>query len=89
MLLEYSGYGQTLPALTKFLNGYALTVTRLKRDDDGSIEVMKFFRDKEKHSLHVCGVNISACVLATVEGLVGYGYHVKVLKKAWERVSLE
>ncbi len=66
--------GKTHPTaseLTTLTDGYNRTFTLAKTCQDGSPQVVELMKKKRlpKRIVRVCGVNTTACVLATVKGL--------------------
>jgi len=84
VFMEYKGCGHTHPDLVELVESYDKVAYVVKSEDDGGC----YFHnrhDKEKWKfmkIQVCGVNISACVQATVETLIDIGYDVEVVRKA-------
>lgn len=68
---EIANHTRTIWRLRKLLRSYPYTATVYKNKDDGSKPVIrtlnKYRYDTDK--IFVCGVNICACVRATVKGL--------------------
>jgi nicotinamidase-related amidase len=70
ILVEYVGYGHTLPKLFKIVDDYHRAFISRKCRDDGSDGVSNLIKSNHLHSnLRICGVNTDACVLSTVRGL--------------------
>ena len=85
ILVEFKGYGITHPQITDAidnleLGGYLGLVS--KRDDCGSTEIHAELRlldlDSEVEEFIMCGVNTTACVLATALGLSRLYPHAKI-----------
>lgn len=72
VLVEYEGCGPTHKCLLQLLKGYPYKARVHKKDDDGSTEIIRTLRRRgfNEECLRVCGVNVDACVWATVEGLL-------------------
>lgn len=85
VLLRYIDSGPILYEISDAVDGYTRKTTVIKRDDDGSREVMKAINRKKFSSerIRVCGVNIGYCVQDTVCGLLSWPeVVVEVAKKA-------
>ena len=70
-ILEYAGCGVTYKNILGSVFPYDKVYSITKEADDGStgvLDMLKYLGQKIKEFL-VCGVNASACVSATVEGL--------------------
>ena len=92
VVLEYANMGRTLPRIRKYLDSYDKTIYQIKKEDDGSREVIKALNHNgfnNVYSLAVCGVNINACVSKTVRNLVEtYDKTIKVIKNAcWGNIT--
>ena len=82
VVLEYLTWGETIPEITSLLKDSKHLVLK-KNLDDGSVALdRKFHKQKKNIRFVVAGVNIGACVMDTVCGLIKKGYHVKVIRKA-------
>ncbi len=70
ILLEYVGFGTTLPSIYNMIDGYDQVFIG-RKNDDGSHEVSGIINgfSLPKNNFKVCGVNTDACVLRTVRGL--------------------
>jgi len=71
VFVEYEDLGRTIPYLTNLTKEYDKVHFITKEDDDGSYEIIEYFRDNKIpfNKVTICGINKSACVFATVEGL--------------------
>lgn len=71
IVLEYLGYGQTLYPLSIALDYDRVFYARKDRDD-GSQEVVRILKQVRARvsEFVICGVNASACVLSTINGLM-------------------
>jgi len=72
ILVEYGGFGETIPKIKQLLDDYGNMLYVLeKSSDDGSYEIEMCLIDAwiETEKFLVCGVNTEACVRATAEGL--------------------
>ena len=76
IFLEYWNAGITNPSLMKIVEGYDNFTIMKKSQDDGSQEVLEALSIKTHYRLWVCGVNIDACVIDTVEGCIKKGFSV-------------
>lgn len=76
IFLEYRAHGETLHDVAKYTYGYDRVYHASKNRDDGSYrveELVSAYNLPEK--FFVCGVNYSACVKSTVEGMIeDYGW---------------
>ena len=86
ILVEYQNCGPSHSGFYKLLKNYRHKSRIHKRDDDGSLEILRAihrrgFNDKW---LRVCGVNSDCCVAATIRGLLDRSpeSHVDVVKSA-------
>jgi len=72
--------GGTILAIQNVWAGYPNVTTIEKSDDDGSCEVL----DKHPHGpFMLCGINLSACVRATANGLYdNSNENIQVIRKA-------
>lgn len=71
VLVEYANSGETLPEIAVLLKGYHRYTKLTKWSDDGGFEICRRIREKEfpDKNILICGVNINACVGATVRTL--------------------
>ncbi len=71
-IVEFRGYQDTIQPLLDAVEGYDKFSFVFKEYNDGSQELANMFaQDSFKPSkMYICGVNIEACVLNTVEGLM-------------------
>lgn len=72
IFVEYEGCFPTFKGLLGLTKNYALRSRITKRQDDGSLEVIKCIKRRSFYDkdIRVCGVNADCCVYATVEGLL-------------------
>lgn len=72
IIVEYRDCGDTHSGFSKLLRNYPHKARIRKRDDDGSLEVLRTIRRRGFNDqwLRVCGVNSDCCVCATVIGLL-------------------
>ena len=93
LLVEYVGYneneilGTTHPDLTSLLEGYSKIINVKKSQDNGSDNIFEAIRislckDPLQMRLTVCGVNIMACIVRTVRGLLVKGFDLILAKNA-------
>lgn len=92
IVLEYGNYAReeevlyydTYKAIMANLTGYPFFKYKFKWIDCGSAEVIQSLRELNYNSkkITICGVNTSACVAETVEGLIQAKYKINVIKKA-------
>lgn len=86
LIVEYADCGDTHHGFFDLLKGYPYRARCRKREDDGSIEVIRALRRREFNMSHlrVCGVNGDACVVETVSGLLDRlpRTRIDVVKKA-------
>lgn len=70
IILEYIGFGHTLPSIKKLISSYPRALVVRKLDDDGSREVMGAIKSyKLSNKLRMVGVNTDCCVYATTASL--------------------
>lgn len=71
LLVTFDGKGDVIPQIQEDLEGYPYQKTVVKKDDDGSQEIMAFFQEGAvfPSELRVVGINTCCCVFSTVEGL--------------------
>src|SRR5690349_19681763 len=93
-LLEYFDFGPTHPKVTEALAGYRRKFVVQKHQDDGSAQVQAVMMKKlgaktlaasqrlKKRTLTLCGVNLTACVIETVIGLITKGFTCQVVSAA-------
>lgn len=88
IIVEYAGCDSTHQGILNLLAGYRDKARVIKRDDDGSAEILSVLRRRGFYGGHlrVCGVNTDCCVAATVDGLLSrdLGMRVDVVKSACE-----
>jgi nicotinamidase-related amidase len=90
ILLEYDGCGRSHEGFANLLKNYPRKARIRKKDDDGSLEVIRTLRRRAfpDTRLRICGVNADCCVCATVWGLLCKLDHSQIegVKKAcgWE-----
>jgi len=86
VLVEMCSFGPTNPEIKRVLKGYDNYTTVKKFGCDGSVQVSKALRKKWKMTppttLKIAGVYTTACIGATVDGLLDKGYQVKVIEEA-------
>jgi hypothetical protein len=84
VILEYDQCGRTATRILKELWHYSRVIRMVKYIDDGSIAVFHAMRRKNIRPKHikVCGVNTSACISKTVEGLNLLSIPITVLSNA-------
>lgn len=72
VLVEYVGFGTTLPEILKEAKKSPMLTRVDKENDDGAWEVFKTVTDwgYDYWTLRICGVNANMCVRDTVTGLV-------------------
>jgi hypothetical protein len=67
VFIEYSGAGKTMPSLIKACSSYEVII---KCEDDGSSNLINPLSKYKCKNLLICGVNTSACVYSTIQGLL-------------------
>lgn len=86
ILVEYANCGPSHNGFYRLLRNYDKKSRIGKRDDDGSVEIIRAIRRRGFNDrwLRVCGVNADCCVAATVSGLLERlpGSHVDLVKSA-------
>lgn len=79
VVLEFKGFGKTLYALRRELEGYDKVRYVPKNDEDGSHEVNGVIGELTKsRNFRICGVNTDQCVYSTARGLKVLKYRVEV-----------
>ncbi len=72
IILEYTDndnkFGQSVPEILEAVDGYKNCFFRTKMNNDGGKEVsdIMYEQDLDVSEFEVCGVNLDACVMATV-----------------------
>lgn len=86
VLVEYHQCGPSHSGFYKILKDYPNKSCIKKRDDDGSMEILRAIRRRgfNENWLRVCGVNADCCVARTVQGFLERSpdSHVDVVKSA-------
>lgn len=86
IVLEFLGQGKTQSVIMELLRDYGNYSVVGKKDSDGSKQVTDILREKwglvNPVALNVCGIYTTACVAATVDGLVKNKYKVNVILEA-------
>ena len=79
VVVQYCGFGKTLYALRRELDGYDKVRYIIKHTDDGSHEVNGVIGELTKsRNFRICGVNTDQCVYFTTRGLKILRYRVEV-----------
>lgn len=84
-LVEYSGYGPTVPAITKHLKKYPHVMTVEKYACDGGSAIHRAAEehfDITKATYQLCGLYTCDCVQKTAKGLMYYGHAVEIIEEA-------
>ena len=90
ILLEYIGFGKTLPSIKNAISSYPKAIVVRKGDDDGSKEVAKAIKSyKLSRKLRVVGVNTDCCVYQTTSSLsLKHHFSIDVITKACNSACL-
>ncbi len=93
ILVEFDGFKRTDKAIRDELKGYSKTATVKKYGSNGSDQVEAVLAKKWNLGIplnvKICGVYTTACVSATVKGLVNKGFRVTVISEACDNSGKE
>lgn len=84
LVVEYEDSGETDERILKQLESYGFWNKATKPFDDGSSEIVKELGRMGcgDYEIHLCGINLAACVRRTADGLRGFDRQVTVLVDA-------
>lgn len=79
--LRYWNCGPVVRPIREVVANYEFGVTKTKRENNGSKEVIEALRELRVDTkwVSVCGVNMSHCVQETIEGLTKRGFFVRAI----------
>jgi len=89
VIVELDGFGKTVPAIRRLIEGYALLTTCRKKGADGSEKVAHALRKHAHSIIDLCGVFCIECIRETAIGLAGRGSQVVLRRNAIDADELD
>lgn len=84
VLIEYAGQGPSSDEVRDALANYPRMTKRRKRRDDGSKQVIEALEELGaiQNQVQLCGVNWTACVADTAQGLLRRDFNIEIIRSA-------
>lgn len=82
VIVEYSGYGKTIPSISNLLKDYNKVYHVVKSGIDGASEVYQKIRHINSNKIRMIGIETDFCVQYTAVSLRKRKYNVDLVKQA-------